>query len=68
MDAYAEALTDPKVEHLEPGIIMRPFHQPGIGQEQEWHVYCSKHPEFGFCGVDAAARDAALDHGRKAHR
>lgn len=67
-NAYTDALSDPKVQELEPGIIMRPFHQPGIGQEQEFHVYCEKHPAFGFCGVEQSARDAALAHGRKVHR
>jgi hypothetical protein len=64
---YQEALADPRVRTIEPGLIMRPFHLPHPGFDQEWHVYCESHPEFGFCGIESDAADAALTHGNK-HR
>ena len=66
MSDYTEALADTRVRQIEPGLIMRPFHAPDDGQ-QEWHVYCSADPDFGFCGSEQAATNAALDHGG-AHR
>lgn len=64
---YQEALKDPRVRTIEPGLIMRPFHFP-MPAGQEWHVYCERHPEFGFCGVEGDAANAALEHGNGSHR
>lgn len=50
---------------IEPDVIvMRPFHEKWTGAEQEWHVYCALHPEFGFCGYEGAVAAEALYHGR----
>jgi hypothetical protein len=63
VNAYEEACADPRMVRIDPDIVIRPFHQPFAGMEQEWHVYCAVHPEFGFCGVEGAARREALEHG-----
>lgn len=63
MSDFTEALADRRVWQIEPGLIMRPFHQPITGMEQTWHVYCSAHPDFGFCGVEGEASREALRHG-----
>jgi|JI10StandDraft_1071094.scaffolds.fasta_scaffold4513517_1 hypothetical protein len=63
---YLEALKDPRVRQIEPGLIMRPFHYE-MPAGQEWHVYCERHPEFGFCGLEHEAASAALDHGNREH-
>lgn len=63
--AYQEALADPRVRTIEDGLIMRPFHEPISGMEQLWHVYCAAHPDFGFCGIEGRAAEAALSHGNE---
>lgn len=63
MTAYEEACADQRMVRIDPDIVMRPFHLPLVLREQEWHVYCAVHPEFGFCGLEGAARSAALYHG-----
>lgn len=62
---YREALADSRMRQIQPGLIMRPFHEQYPNIPQEWHVYCERHPEFGFCGPEWAASEAALEHGRK---
>jgi len=64
---YRQALEDPRRQEIEPGLIMRPFHVALPGEDQEWHVYCERHPEYGFCGVGGVAREAAYRHGHSAH-
>lgn len=59
---YQDALNDPRHIEFQPGIIMRPFHEPWPGHHQDWHVYCETHPEYGFCGVVREAIDAADAH------
>ncbi len=62
MSGYSEALKDPNVTHVLPGIIMRPFHQMYGAGEQDYHVYCSVHDDFGFCGTKDQAEQAAKEH------
>lgn len=62
---YIEALADPRGWQPEPGMVIRPFHMSMPGMPDRFHVYCERHPEFGFCGDDAEARNAALEHGRE---
>lgn len=65
---YVEALADPKGWQPEPRMVIRPFHMPMRGMPDLFHVYCERHPEFGFCGDETEARNAALEHGRKHER
>lgn len=63
MNAYTEALADPKAVQIGPDIVIRPFHQQYPATEQDFHVYCSIHSAFGFCGTEGRARQEALRHG-----
>lgn len=63
-NAYESAAADPKAWAPEPGMLIRPFHGSWPGMDDLFHVYCEKHAEFGFCGTEAEAREAALVHGR----
>lgn len=65
---YAEAAADPAGWQPEPGMVIRPFHEKYPGMPQLFHVYCEAHPDFGFCGVEHVAREAALGHGQREHR
>ena len=63
MNAYDEAVADPKAVQIGPDVVIRPFHQEYPATEQDFHAYCSIHPEFGFCGTEGRARQEALRHG-----
>lgn len=58
---YADALADPNHVELDDGMIMRPFHTP-TWQGQEWHLYCPRHPRFGYCGFEDYVREEAHQH------
>lgn len=61
--AYEQALADPSMRQIGPGLVMRPFHELPSG-DPLWHVYCSEHPDWGVCAVEGVAVDAALKHRR----
>lgn len=64
---YVEASRDPRGWQPEPGMVIRPFHAHIVGMEDLFHVYCERHPEFGFCGNEDAAREEALQHAHYTH-